>query len=218
MKKFGWTISLFAAALASATPALAQETAVTFVTDSGGTGSSALTRGFYFDLTAPITVTSLGWYDYQSNGLANSHQVGIWSTAGALLLSGTVAAGTVDPLDGMFRYTSSLTGTSALGTGSYVIGGLSTSADTTYRNLAPGSVTFGPNVSYVSDAVNNLGGFRMPDFSQGLDIGYFGPNFRYSTGAVPEPATWALLLLGVGAIGGTLRSARRRRGKVATCG
>ncbi len=33
-------------------------------------------------------------------------------------------------------------------------------------------------------------------------------NFRYS-GAVPEPATWALLMLGFGVIGGSMRARRR---------
>ena len=31
------------------------------------------------------------------------------------------------------------------------------------------------------------------------------------TGAVPEPATWAMMILGLGAVGGAMRSARRRQ-------
>ena len=40
-------------------------------------------------------------------------------------------------------------------------------------------------------------------------------NFTYNTvrvdGAVPEPATWAMMIIGFGMIGGTMRSAKRRR-------
>lgn len=36
-------------------------------------------------------------------------------------------------------------------------------------------------------------------------------SFWTAAAAVPEPGTWALLILGFGAVGGVLRSARRRR-------
>ncbi|MBI0477237.1 PEP-CTERM sorting domain-containing protein [Sphingomonas sp. MA1305] len=35
-------------------------------------------------------------------------------------------------------------------------------------------------------------------------------NFEAATGAVPEPATWAMMILGMGAVGFMLRSAKRR--------
>lgn len=35
-------------------------------------------------------------------------------------------------------------------------------------------------------------------------------------GAVPEPATWAMMLLGLGFVGGVLRT-RRRQNRTATC-
>jgi PEP-CTERM motif len=36
----------------------------------------------------------------------------------------------------------------------------------------------------------------------------YGDNFTYNTGAVPEPATWAMMLLGFGGLGAMLRSRR----------
>lgn len=62
-----------------------------------------------------------------------------------------------------------------------------------------------------------------------FDLGAFGQNGTYAsllginpatlrvsgtadpTGAVPEPATWAMLILGFGLVGGAMRSAKRRQ-------
>ena len=39
-------------------------------------------------------------------------------------------------------------------------------------------------------------------------------NFAESVSAVPEPATWAMMLIGFGAIGGTMRARKRRKPQV----
>lgn len=39
--------------------------------------------------------------------------------------------------------------------------------------------------------------------------------YVYNGGAVPEPATWAMLILGFGAVGGAMRLARKRRDALA---
>lgn len=41
--------------------------------------------------------------------------------------------------------------------------------------------------------------------------GSFGGDIRFSDTAVPEPATWAMMLLGFGFVGGAMRSAKRRQ-------
>lgn len=56
------------------------------------------------------------------------------------------------------------------------------------------------------------------DFTQGvdgtlIDVGT-GPVVAPPMGAVPEPATWAMMLLGFGFVGGALRSARSRKNKI----
>lgn len=56
-----------------------------------------------------------------------------------------------------------------------------------------------------------FGGIKSITF-QGNNSGFGVDNFRFDAGvsAVPEPATWAMMLFGFGAIGMTMR--RRRRG------
>jgi hypothetical protein len=46
--------------------------------------------------------------------------------------------------------------------------------------------------------------FDAPTNTQGLDVGYFGPNFKF-TAAVPAPATLALFGLGLLGLGWSKR-------------
>src|ERR1700690_1662408 len=80
------------------------------------------TIGWEFNVLSGTTVTGLGWYDQGSDGLQDAHEVGIWSSSGAPVASAVVAAGTADPLVGLFR-----TVTIApipLAPGEYIVGGL----------------------------------------------------------------------------------------------
>lgn len=52
-------------------------------------------------------------------------------------------------------------------------------------------------------------------FPENIGDEYFA-DFHFGTGVVPEPATWATMLLGVGMIGGGLRMARRKSDIAAT--
>ena len=61
------------------------------------------------------------------------------------------------------------------------------------------------NVSVTS--TNGIGGFRFTNAAQGSTI---VDNLVAVTAPVPEPATWAMMMLGFGAMGATLR----RRGKL----
>ena len=78
-----------------ASPATAVPTiALTYT--GGDFGTSSQTRGWDFNTSAPVRVDALGWFDFGSDGLIDSHEVGIWTDTGILLLSGTVQAGTVE--------------------------------------------------------------------------------------------------------------------------
>ena len=49
------------------------------------------TRGFSFTLNTDISVTQLGFFDLNGDGLDDPHQVGIWTHSGTLLGQVTVA-------------------------------------------------------------------------------------------------------------------------------
>lgn len=62
--------------------------------------------GWTFTTNSSITVTGLGYYDYQQDGFATGHQVGIFDSQGTLLTSAYLSPGTDAGLDGFFRYVS----------------------------------------------------------------------------------------------------------------
>lgn len=181
---------------------------------SGSVGGSEQTRGWAFSTDRAIAVTSLGWFDYEDNGLVNAHEVGIWDADGRLLLSGVVGAGTDDPLLAGFRYSSALSGTGLLAAGSYVVAGLSTYDDDAWRGVDMANVTMGAGIRYLEDRTSETAAFEFAGVTQGLDVGYFGANFQFDEVAaeVPEPSAMALSLFGLGMMGAAARSRRRGKG------
>ena len=185
-------VALWASILlpASAVPAL---TPIGGITNVFGDSPNSMV-GWSFNLANTITVTSLGYFDADSDGLFEAHRVGIWDNNGSLLLESTVQAGTVDPLLDGFRYNSSLVGTPLLGPGDYVIGGLSPTplGDPFLRNA--GQMTE-PGITWTGTNLNFGGGFAEPLPYSGFDAGVFGPNFQFETAsAVPEIDTGSATL------------------------
>jgi hypothetical protein len=153
-------------------------------------------------------------YDAGLNGLVNSHQVGIWNSTGTLLISGTVASGTTDPLVGKFRYTNALTGILTLAAGDYVIGG-STTGDPIVGVIPSGNVTTAPNITFLQNRTNGISNtFSFPGITQsGVDVGLFGPNFQFTPATpVPEPMT----ILGTMTAAGMGVAMRRKQQKATT--
>ncbi len=179
---------------------------------TGEDGTSAYTRGWAFSSNTAIKVTSLGWFDFGNDGLNASHQVGIWDMAGTLLMSATVGAGATDPLLSGFRYTAALSGPTTLAAGEYVVAGLSTVSDASWRFVDPSAVTMGSAISYIEDRSSGDSTFDYAWEYDGYQVGYFGANFQYDAAAeVPEPAALPLSLLGLGLLGVLHRSRRRAR-------
>ncbi|MDX2209878.1 MAG: PEPxxWA-CTERM sorting domain-containing protein [Sphingopyxis sp.] len=55
------------------------------------------------------------------------------------------------------------------------------------------------------------GYYSGEDLPKGGDFDYNDMSWVSTTGAVPEPATWAMMIMGFGLIGGALRSAKGRQ-------
>lgn len=191
MKKLACLLALLCG-LACTVPA-APVLAVDFTTSVGDFTNDNWSLGWQFDVNTPIVVTSLGFYDDQKNGLAASHDIGIWDPAGVLLVMGTVNPG--DPLISWWRWTNVTPVTLAVGRG-YQIGAVTGSENYTAE---PGGFTSDPSITFVDGSYFDPPGggvLAYPNSSGGGVIGWFGPNFATD---VPEPATFLLVapLLGL---------------------
>lgn len=172
--------------------------------DAGCGGGCTL--GYSFNLTADVTIDGLGVYDHLSDGLNNVHEVGLWTSAGALLASTSVGpTATGGDLsasgDGTFRYSDIAALT--LGAGAYVVGALFETGDTDHVVFgAQGIFSNDAAASYGDLAWVNSGTLTMPTNTAGSDDRYFGAGVRIAS-SVPEPAGFALL--GLGLVGLALR-------------
>ncbi|OAI54113.1 hypothetical protein AYO44_15440 [Planctomycetaceae bacterium SCGC AG-212-F19] len=177
------------------------------ISDTTGSASAATyTLGFSFMPTANIVVTSLGIFDSSQNGLAASHDIGVWNSGGTLLVSGTVQSGTVDPLTNQFRYVT-VTSTTLLANQTYTIGAFYLTGSDPVVVKANGFLT--NDISFINNESAFGGSLTFPTvtndpslillgFPSTFNPGIFGPNFQFSPAAVPEPAS--LTLLGLTAV------------------
>jgi hypothetical protein len=117
---------LVLALLLQVIPGAAGTIAVNFSNTTGEPLSNPpLTLGWAFEVNNPVNVTWLSFFDSDQDGLVESHPVGIWNSAGDLIVSATVEAGTVNPLHDKFR--SVAVAPALLLPGAYRIGALFTS-------------------------------------------------------------------------------------------
>jgi hypothetical protein len=173
---------------------------------NGGTERSPLADsnyGWSFTVTSPLTIDGLGLWDAGSNGLIESHEVGLWLTStpipeGVLLASTTVSNAQSVPV------------ASASASGRWLF------SDVPAVTLAPGAYTLGAVYRvgptglfdpFISDAFTivtepglNYGNPReihnTPNLARPTIIGlnehqgFFGPNLRV---VIPEPGGLSLL-------------------------
>jgi hypothetical protein len=184
----------------------ADTVALTNPSGSLATSASDQLYGWIFNVAAPITVTSLGVYDFNSN-LSISHDVGIYDqNTQALLGSTTVPAGTLGTLISGFRFQSVTP--FGLGAGNYVIVMTMPQLNSDYQLIFVTSFNTASGITWLNSAFD--GGstlaFPNPANNGAFAPGMFGPNFTFTSSSTPEPSTF--LLMGSSILG--LWSTRKR--------
>ena len=157
---------------------------------AGGNPGSGTTHGWRFTANQAITLTELGLYDGDDNGMVIDHPIGLFRFDTAeLLTSGTIHAGTGDPLINHFRYVDVEDVTLIPGV-DYFLSFYSPSSSTDYILTLPSDLVIDPAITYV-EARYGSGGLLIPT-TVTTTVYRIGPNFLYT----PEPASVCLLLAG----------------------
>lgn len=180
-----------------------------FTGDTGESlGNPPFTLGWDFSTNRSITVNALGFFDFGQDGLAESHPVGLWDSMGNLLAETTVT--TADTLVNQWRYDAVTPVTLASGE-TYYVGALYLDGnDPNVFAGDAGTVTTTANITYLTSTYVGGSTLSMPTSSVGEGPGYFGPNI--SASVVPEPSTWAMMLIGFAGLGfAGLRKAKSGR-------
>ena len=162
-------------------------------------GNPPFTLGFQFTEVTNQNVTALGIFDDSQNGLADSYPIGLWDSKGNLIASGTVLAGTADPLVNQFRYVN-IAPVQLLAGQTYQLGALFLTGDDGVN--FPGDATgfaMNPAAMFDQSTFASGGTLSNPTSTFSTDPGFFGPNLLLTPPApptVPEPSSLALLSLG----------------------
>jgi hypothetical protein len=178
----------------------AQIMAVESISNPGGTYYGMpvdVTSGWRFTVgNNPISVTHLGFFDRGLDGLYDSHAVGIWDSAGTLLVQGTVPAGTSAPLTGAYRFTL-VSPTTLNANTTYYVGAHNPAANDDAIIFGAPQI-YASQISYEAATYAQGNGFAFPNTQYAAAHGVFGGNFQLTP--VPEPHHYALIT-GVALIG-----------------
>jgi hypothetical protein len=157
-----------------------------------------------FEVLNPITVSGLGYYADPFTGSVDNNAVALYDSAQNLLAS-VIVTNEYDVFD-YFRYVT--IAEMILGPGVYQVVGVSQSDNYTWDNV---NHTFDPNIAYVSNSwVQDFNGIASYVSGTQIDteFGFSGPNVFIGaptftdpdSRAVPAPASWLLLGLGMAAL------------------
>jgi hypothetical protein len=177
-----------------------------------------------FTANSSVTVTGLGYYADPVTGNVDGNPVALYQCADtSCLTTGTLLASTdvtnTYPIVGHFRYVT-ISPVTLIAGDSYEVAGVSNSDNYTWND--PGFAT-DPAITILttSGQASRWEAIGTPDFltsSGTLDLpgedGYWGPDLFFGAptfAGVPEPATWAMMLVGLLGVGAAMRSARRQQ-------
>jgi hypothetical protein len=160
------------------------------------------TVGWQFDVLEPIIITGLTWYDEFQDGLLLGHETGLWNPGGDLLTSVVIPAGTVAPLDGIWRVVK-VEPFVLLPDDGYTVGGFMGFGPSDRLALSVAQ-TVDAAIDFVAPMFAPIDGqFQRPTSVSGAANGFYGPSFQFTL--VPGPGTAVPLLAGL------LVTTRRRR-------
>jgi hypothetical protein len=170
--------------------------------------------GDRFTPTVDILVVSLGYLDYEEDGLLEDFEIGIFRNIDqALLVSTLLPDGASGTLIDRFRYLDVAPTLLHAGTEYTIAAHTNANLDVTGRTQVTG-ISLDPAISVTAPANYfkfPIPGLQYPDGGPGTGEFYIGPNFRFTTTiATPEPVTTALMAMTV-PLGIGLRVIRRRR-------
>lgn len=189
---FVFAVSLVSAEVAHAWQDGAPAISFEHASVNGGAAVN-VTDGWEFSVKAPVTLTALGVWDHQNDGLNQAIPVGLWDTDGRMLASATVPAGTAAEAVKGFRYVS-IDALRLRAGNTYVIGAAYTPG--TKENVVGG----GTAVSFSTDGairwnrrrrIIRKPGLTFPELelkpaSTSGNPGAFGPNFLMEEATTPR--------------------------------
>ncbi len=188
---------------------------------SGGVNRNDYTGSVGFEFrtgSQPLTLTGLGFYDKDTDGLLSSHQVGLWrANVQAPVATATVPAGAAGQLVGQYRYQALSTPITLLPDTVYWLSAETFAGGDVWQDRGANPAftvpfdgyVFGDGVDTEAWAIYRPSTFGIPTNRDGSapysDI-FSAPNLMIAD--VPEPVTLTLVLFGLGGMGGYVR--RRR--------
>ena len=188
---------------------IAETLALDFTGGSTFETGNSTTLGWRFDVLSGIDVVALGYWDEGSDGLIESHPVGLWTDSGTLLAStvvdNTSSAIASSEVSGRWLFES--IPLLFLSPGLYVVGGqINPSFSFPHDPVRAGTDTpiTTPEVAFdvaLSGTSSTLG-LNFPNNQQAPGFNsYFGPNFLIGE-PIPEPSTFVLFLTGILGVSG----------------